>query len=957
MSFVGVLQKSNVNSVMGLEIQTSSELNQEKESDDAFIGKSLTTTLCKIGPSLVHSLRNRARNDDKATVRRACIVAWLEMLSLAYREDQGFGISGLDISALCTLCNDPSVATRKAAAEALTKLIIDTYDSDEYSSQASALEFAWAHTVLPLVSDAEVSCVTRAIEFFSKLIIDPIVDLAQDATRKLSTGGNSRYYVAWRILSKLSDGDKEAGASRSGIGSLQTAIQKLFINAGNDCKTLTKNLLQAVYKIGILSLGIDNHASQHDLSSPNTGEFDEDFFERNTAAMRTGAWCILEALTNCLVNSSEARTGANISLKQAVRSSAIDCSFVVLSLKKLKELGNSVDISPANKATLAATSRNCLKVISKIGGLVPLKDAKKCSSDLMQDLKSFSLPNDLIPSTISALVAFTKRICNDSGKDVIDECDEWINALLDRCECAIESWLSSLSRHGRIETDDERLLTRILFCIGELTMVGFSSQQDTLQPRTKSARDMVTDKEPVRGLIVRPSNRLIHLVKLMLPTTMPITSVNEEDLTPTPSCVRAYAFVTLGKLCLRDASLAKDCLNILARELHHGSKSDPAVQSNVLMVMGDLCVRYTNLVDRYLPFMAACLQAGDKACHEVVTDVNLTVDPSAIKVRNYSLVKKNAILLLSSLVLQDYIKWRGLFIHRFLAAVADEDDEVSCLARTALRGPLLEKQPNLLSNSFVEAIFVFNSCKAHPIYCAAAASGENGTGVAVDFDGTMLCGKLGYHKRFEVYRMMLTNMNDQQKLEVTVRLAKVVLGGALETNGDLSAVCKLPPQDIHPNEEDYYTKKTCPKRLESAMHVLTDTFAILKSSHIKVGHKSSVDPEQDDDHLEQTGAKVDQRNLYKTSLLNKISRKHLMETIIPILRNLKTVLESSRSPFLKDLMHYLGYIFRSFKAEVKEHLASDPTLLQELEYDFRKHRQRETSSGKYVRIADDDVRK
>ena len=35
---------------------------------------------------------------------------------------------------------------------------------------------------------------------------------------------------------------------------------------------------------------------------------------------------------------------------------------------------------------------------------------------------------------------------------------------------------------------------------------------------------------------------------------------------------------------------------------------------------------------------------------------------------------------MSSLLLQDYIKWRGLFIHRFLAAVADEDDEVSCLA-------------------------------------------------------------------------------------------------------------------------------------------------------------------------------------------------------------------------------------------------------------------------------------
>ncbi|KAL7464620.1 hypothetical protein ACHAXS_004956 [Conticribra weissflogii] len=937
---------------MRLEIQSRDECNRDKESDNVFVGKSLTNSLCNIGPALVKSLRNRARNDDKATVRKASIVAWLEMLSLANREDQGFGISGLDISALCTLCNDPSVATRKAAAEALTKLIIDTYDGDEYTSQTSALEFAWAHTVLPLVSDAEASCATKVVEFFSTLIIDPIVDLAQDSTAKLTSGDNTRYHIAWRILSKLSDGDKEAGVSRSGTGSLKTAIQKLFIDSGNDCNLLIKNFLRAVYKIGILSLGINNHANQEELSTPNAEEFGCDFFELNMAAMRTGAWCILEALTSCLVNSSEARSAVNISLKQVVRSSAIDCSFVALSLKKLRELSNSVDVSSSNKVTLVATSRDCLKVVAKMGGFVPLNDAKTCSSDLIQDLKSFSLPIDLMSSTISALVAFTKRICDDCGKDVFDECEGWIKVLLDRCESAIESWLSIFSRNARFGTDDERLLTQILFCIGELVMVGFSSQQDTSQSNAKSARDMATDKEPVRGLIVRPSNRLVDHVKLMLPTTMPIPSMNGDDLTPTPSCVRAYAFVTLGKLCLRDESLAKDCLNILARELHHDSKSDPAVQSNALMVIGDLCVRYTNLVDKYLPFMAACLQAGNKTFHNVATNVNLSVNPSALHARNYSIVKKNAILLLSSLVLQDYIKWRGLFIHRFLAAVADEDDEVSCLARTALRGPLLEKQPNLLSNSFVEAVFVFNACKAHPIYCAAAASGENGTGVAVDFDGTVLCGKQGYHKRFEVYRMMLTNMNDQQKLEVTVRLVKVVLGGALETNGDLSTICKLPPQAIRSNEEDCNSKKATAKRLESAMHVLTDTFAILKSPHIRVGRRSSDDAEQDDISLSQTGRKADQRDLHKTALLTKISRKHLMETIIPILCNLKIVLESTRSPFLKDLMNYLGYIFRSFKVEVKEYLASDPTLLQELEYDFRKYRQRASSSRMEERSAD-----
>jgi condensin-2 complex subunit D3 len=38
---------------------------------------------------------------------------------------------------------------------------------------------------------------------------------------------------------------------------------------------------------------------------------------------------------------------------------------------------------------------------------------------------------------------------------------------------------------------------------------------------------------------------------------------------------------------------------------------------------------------------------------------------------------------------------------------------------------------------------------------------------------------------------------------------------------------------------------------------------------------------------------------------------------------------------LKDLMTYLLEIFRDYKVEVKEFLANDPTLLQEIEYDAR----------------------
>jgi len=47
------------------------------------------------------------------------------------------------------------------------------------------------------------------------------------------------------------------------------------------------------------------------------------------------------------------------------------------------------------------------------------------------------------------------------------------------------------------------------------------------------------------------------------------------------------------------------------------------------------------------------------------------------------------------------------------------------------------------------------------------------------------------------------------------------------------------------------------------------------------------------------------------------------------------ILQESSSSLLRDLMRYIVEIFRVYKTEVKEFLASDPTLLQEVEYDAR----------------------
>lgn len=324
------------------------------------------------------------------------------------------------------------------------------------------------------------------------------------------------------------------------------------------------------------------------------------------------------------------------------------------------------------------------------------------------------------------------------------------------------------------------------------------------------------------------------------------------------------------------------------------------------------------MVDRFLPIMAACLQTG-------VTDFS----GDLINTKTFqgaAFVRKHAVYLLCNLLLQDYIKWRGLLFHRFLVAAADEDEEVSNLATSFLCGPLLSKQPKLFANQFVESLFVLNCCTAHPIYVAAASMGDGGSGISVGFDGINLKGEVGRVRRMQMYQLMLRRMNDEEKIGVTARITTEVLGSALQSGSDLNRVCTASERLAPSNQTAAYN---------NAANVLSDALAVLSDPHMRVGKSGQTQPEEDfeDPNMSTNSTK---RVLAATGrLLSIISRKHLIEKILPILCNLKSILQKSHSSLLKNLMSFLVDVFRQYKDEVKEYLANDPTLLQEIEYDAR----------------------
>lgn len=838
-----------------------------------------------VSNGIARKLRKRAALDDGATVRKAAINAFVDLI--VFDKSTQSLCSEADVAMLSNLCSDPSVAVRKAAADGLTTLLLH-FAGAEYSNRDInyVLEEMWPTAVMTMVFDMEPTCVGKAVDLFYQTTIEPLVE-ANHKDLSLSDKALSPQYVsAWKLLARVSERSFQEGASRGEYGALQALIGKL---AELYDSKVVERLVMVAREVAIQSL--DDEQRDHQLK---------------------GSWCLLESMAD-----QEKKV---VDLAKLTRKRTFSLSFLAISLEKLIGLSQSQEIGP--RGMVDSAMKSCIKVISKWAAHLHLEDAQRLTDKLKHLIVTFELPTDLVGTSISALVALTDKVCG-GGDQTKQECSVWIGECNKSCEDCIAAFVASPSQ----SCNEDIKLLRALFTVGELSMIGFRADEDIFPSGAPPQKNpALASYDPVTGLHVPPSNRLLSLVQAMLAKVLPGTDV------ATPESARAQAFLALGKLCLRSETLAKKSLTILVQELHQANGDIcPSVQSNVLLVIGDLCVRYTNLVDRYLPVMARCLQSG-------ITDQSKDTLFDVSKDRT-SLVRKHAVLLLTSLLLQDYIKWRGLLFQRFLVATADRDEGVARLTEMSLSGPLLKKYPKLFFNNFVESLFVLNGCTAHPLHAAAASAGDNGGGVTVGFEGINLSGEAGRAARNHIYATAIAKMSSEEKIGITARLANDVLGTALETGGDLARVCRN-PSGVSTSDD-------------SAFNVLSDAFFILTSPALQVARAPTRDDAEGTDDAGES-SKAQHLAAAKGKLLSKISRKQLVEMVLPILCNLKTVLQESCSPLLKDLMQYLVVIFRAYRVEVKEFLANDPTLLQEIEYDarqFKKAQRLSSPSGAVVVVS------
>jgi len=380
--------------------------------------------------------------------------------------------------------------------------------------------------------------------------------------------------------------------------------------------------------------------------------------------------------------------------------------------------------------------------------------------------------------------------------------------------------------------------------------------------------------------------------------------------------VRAHALVATGKICMRYEDTAKSSVHMFLRELN--TSNNEVIRSNVVVILGDLCRRYTNLIDRHLNTMSSCLS-----------------DPSP-------LVRRHALVLLTGLLQEDYIKWKGTLFVRFLACIVDPNSEIASLSRYALTEIFPQKCPGLLHGQFVETLFALNGYTKHPKYqlafdllgsssSSSSSTNDNLMDLDQDQQGEELCKKRcdflanqlleNPKNRMNVLLLMLEHMTDPHRLETTNKICRDVLGGILDG--------VLPVPENKSRDEQLF---------KDALDILCSDEIKVKASRFAVGTSND---NAEDMTADTSSAALNAMAAAKGKVLSKLERKNVMENVVPLVISLYRKFQQERSGLLRYLLPFMSMLMQDYKEEVNEVLGADRVIADEIEYDLQKQREME----------------
>lgn len=360
--------------------------------------------------------------------------------------------------------------------------------------------------------------------------------------------------------------------------------------------------------------------------------------------------------------------------------------------------------------------------------------------------------------------------------------------------------------------------------------------------------------------------------------------------------VRARAVLTLGQLCLQDEELAKKCIPVFVRQLKENT--DHFVRNNIMVVTCDLCVRYTSMVDRYSTILASCLRD-----HSV-------------------LIRRQTLMLLTNLIKEEYLKWEGPIITRYVTTLLDTDEHIKEYAHFCMTDILLPHfHERIFFHHFVECMFSFNGVK-HALWISI----DDELNVEVDKQCS-LEGRHKFEQRMQLYKYMLNTFEDQQKISILEKIGIEIFVPIVEGGMRLSDI--------------------------KVRNLLFDAYKIMSTAEIKLKMqlgKLDVNYEGDDDEppeLVKTAAK---------KFISTTFRKTIAETVMPHLFSINAFLTEKRSPLAKHCYDVILEMCRDHEEQLDDILTTDPRLRAEIRFDLKRSQTNSQNKRKTTESVNTDTR-
>ncbi|KAJ4955714.1 hypothetical protein NE237_012497 [Protea cynaroides] len=792
---------------------------------------------------MTNLLRKRCM-DDKAAVRKAALLLITKSTSIL-----GESIDEVLLKMMSRACSDPLVSIRKMAITALSEVFRNFTDESVLTE--------WLLSVPCLITDNESSIQEDCENLFLELVLDRVSQVGSQGLNHIKNH-NSTSDEKKKNLEREIDLVFPGGVLilLKGIcdGEVTPSVKKICARLGK------KKRLKPAIAIALQNMIRTSETLWLSHSMP---------IQKWTAP--PGAWLLLAEVSAFLpkVMDWEFLHHHWQLLDQVVSESEGEVRSPLVRGDVDGE-GNWIESNPA---AWACDRVFLLQTISNVSLELPQEPAANLARNLLKRIEEFNMHSTEVNAHVKALRTLCKQkaLNKEEGDALVLK---WVQLLLSEALQILETYIAEASeadksnifltppttggRTGQREaTMSCSLLKAVIavYTIGSLVIVCPADLNGVIP----ILHTIITSRNPEPKLRKLPGSRI--------------------SIKQTAPSLYIQSWLTMGKICLVDATLAKRYIPLFVQELE---KSDcAALRNNIIVIMADFCVHYTALVDCYMPKITNCLR-----------------DPCEV-------VRRQTFILLSRLLQRDYVKWRGVLFLRFLLSLVDESEKIRQLADFLFGNILKAKAPLLAYNSFVEAIFVLNDCHAHSRHSESQNSQSEKRLFSIRGHD-----EKSRSQRMHIYISLLKQMAPEHLLATSAKLCSEILAAA--SDGLL-------------NLEDV-----------TGQAVLQDALQILASKEMRIqsNRGSATDTTEMDEVGGDGGASL---AAVRGRVAIQAVKKSLIQNAIPIFIELKRLLESKNSPLTGCLMECLRVLLKDYKNEIEDMLVADKQLQKELIYDMQKY--------------------